>query len=305
MPCYHPIPMWYSKIINKETGKRSLTANYGNAWRPLGKLPETIYVPCGQCVGCRLEYSRQWAMRCVHEFEMAGRVGSFLTLTYSPEYLPADGKIHKDVFQKFMKRLRKKFGNGLRFFACGEYGHRFKRPHYHAVIFGLQFPDLMIHTVKNGFQYYRSPTLEKLWPYGFSLIGSVTFESCAYVARYVMKKQKGDDVDESLQPFVLMSRMPGLGHDWYEKYKSQVYPNDFIVVRDGVTCKPPAYYDSLLEKDNPDLYEEVKKARQDKYRRDESMTTEEYEIAQIQERLKARKLTKLVRKLHDDMDMYE
>lgn len=120
-----------------------------------------------------------------------------------------------------------------------------------------------------------------------------------------MKKQKGDDIDESLQPFVLMSRMPGLGHDWYEKYKSQVYPNDFIVVRDGVTCKPPAYYDSLLEKDNPDLYEEVKKARQDKYRRDESMTTEEYEIAQAQERLKARKLTKLVRRLHDDMDMYE
>lgn len=305
MPCYHPIPMWHSKDINKETGKRPLTANYGNAWRPLGKLPETIYVPCGQCVGCRLEYSRQWAMRCVHEFEMAGRVGSFLTLTYSPEYLPADGKIHKDVFQKFMKRLRKKFGNGLRFFACGEYGHRFKRPHYHAVIFGLQFSDLMLHTVKNGFQYYRSPTLERLWPYGFSLIGSVTFESCAYVARYVMKKQKGDDIDESLQPFVLMSRMPGLGHSWYEKYKSQVYPNDFIVVRDGVTCRPPSYYDALLEKDNPDLYEDVKKARQDKYRREESMTTEEYEIAQVQERLKARKLTKLVRQLHDDVDMYE
>ncbi len=305
MPCYHPIPMWYSKVVNKETGKRSLTANYGNAWRPLGRLPETIYVPCGQCVGCRLEYSRQWAMRCVHEFETAGRVGSFITLTYNPDNLPPDGRVHKDHYQKFMKRLRKKFGNGLRFFACGEYGHQYKRPHYHAIIFGLHLPDLMIHTVKHGYQYYRSPILERLWPYGFSLVGNVTFESAAYVARYVFKKQKGDDVDDSLQPFVLMSRMPGLGHDWYDKYKEQVYPNDFIVIRDGVTCKPPQYYDSLLEKDNPELYEQVKKARQDKYRRDESMTTEEYEIAQVQERLKAKKLIKLVRRLHDDMDVYE
>lgn len=305
MPCYHPIPMWHSKNINKETGKRPLTANYGDAWRPLGRLPDTIYVPCGQCVGCRLEYSRQWAMRCVHEFETAGRVGSFITLTYNPDNLPPDGKVHKDHVQKFFKRLRKKFGNGIRFFACGEYGHNFKRPHYHAIIFGLQFTDLMIHTVKHGYQYYRSPTLERLWPYGFSLVGNVTFESAAYVARYVFKKQKGDDVDDSLQPFVLMSRMPGLGHDWYNKYKSQIYPNDFIVIRDGITCKPPQYYDSLLEKDNPELYEQVKEARQAKYRRDEDMTDEEYAAAAIQERLKAKKLTKLVRRLHDDIDEYE
>ena len=305
MPCYHPIPMWHSKNINKETGKRPLTANYGDAWRPLGRLPDTIYVPCGQCVGCRLEYSRQWAMRCVHEFETAGRVGSFITLTYNPDNLPPDGKVHKDHVQKFFKRLRKKFGNGIRFFACGEYGHNFKRPHYHAIIFGLQFTDLMIHTVKHGYQYYRSPTLERLWPYGFSLVGNVTFESAAYVARYVFKKQKGDDVDDSLQPFVLMSRMPGLGHDWYNKYKNQIYPNDFIVIRDGITCKPPQYYDSLLEKDNPELYERVKKARQAKYRRDEDMTDEEYAAAEIQERLKAKKLTKLVRRLHNDMDEYE
>lgn len=305
MPCYHPIPMWHSKNINKETGKRPLTANYGDAWRPLGRLPDTIYVPCGQCVGCRLEYSRQWAMRCVHEFETAGRVGSFITLTYNPDNLPPDGKVHKDHVQKFFKRLRKKFGNGIRFFACGEYGHNFKRPHYHAIIFGLQFTDLMIHTVKHGYQYYRSPTLERLWPYGFSLVGNVTFESAAYVARYVFKKQKGDDVDDSLQPFVLMSRMPGLGHDWYNKYKNQIYPNDFIVIRDGITCKPPQYYDSLLEKDNPELYEQVKAARQAKYRRDEDMTDEEYAAAAIQERLKAKKLTKLVRRLHDDIDEYE
>ena len=305
MPCYHPIPMWHSKNINKETGKRPLTANYGDAWRPLGRLPDIIYVPCGQCVGCRLEYSRQWAMRCVHEFETAGRVGSFITLTYNPDNLPPDGKVHKDHVQKFFKRLRKKFGNGIRFFACGEYGHNFKRPHYHAIIFGLQFTDLMIHTVKHGYQYYRSPTLERLWPYGFSLVGNVTFESAAYVARYVFKKQKGDDVDDSLQPFVLMSRMPGLGHDWYNKYKNQIYPNDFIVIRDGITCKPPQYYDSLLEKDNPELYEQVKKARQAKYRRDEDMTDEEYAAAEIQERLKAKKLTKLVRRLHNDMDEYE
>lgn len=306
MPCYYPIPMWRSKEINKKTGKRPLTADYGKAWRLYpNRPPETIYVPCGQCVGCRLEYSRQWAMRCMHEFETSGCIGSFLTLTYNPENLPPDGLVHKDAFQKFMKRLRKKFGDGLRFFACGEYGRQYKRPHYHAIVFGLHFNDLLLHTVKHGFQYYRSPILEKLWPFGFSLVGTVTFESCAYVSRYVMKKQFGKDIDELHQPFVLMSRMPGLGHDWYEKYKGQIYPNDFIVVRDGVICKPPAYYDSLLEKENPTLYEQIKKVRQEKYRRDELITSEELAVNEIQERLKAKKLMKLVRRLHDDVDMYE
>lgn len=305
MPCYHPILMWHSKDINKETGKRPLTTNYGNAWRPIGRLPDPVYVPCGQCVGCRLEYSRQWAMRCLHEFESAGRVGSFITLTYNSGNIPADGRVHKEVFQKFMKRLRKKYGNGIRFFACGEYGHQRHRPHYHAVLFGFQFPDLVIHTVKRGYQYYRSPSLERLWPLGFSLVGSVSFESCAYVARYVMKKQKGDDINEDIQPFVLMSRMPGLGHDWYEKYKKQIYPNDFIVVRDDVTCKPPQYYDSLLEKEDPVLYEQIKKARQDKFRRGELIQPEELAVMQVQERLKAKKLTKLVRQFHNDMDGYE
>ena len=232
MPCYHPIPMWYSKEINKETGKRSLTANYGNAWRPLGRLPETIYVPCGQCVGCRLEYSRQWAMRCVHEFETAGRIGSFLTLTYSPEYLPEDGKIHKDVFQKFMKRLRKKFGNGLRFFACGEYGSNFThRPHFHIILFGYCPDDLVYFFTDNqGDNIYQSSFISDIWKQGYITVGvNLNIKTAKYCAKYL---QKGED------PCLRMSLKPGIG---WEAFDLSSLATDKIYI-DGTYIKIPNYF---------------------------------------------------------------
>jgi len=134
MACYHPIQAWRSKKVNKETGKRSIVFQRSEAF-----VDMPVVVPCGQCIGCRLEKSRQWAIRCVHESKCHDD-NIFVTLTYNNENLPKDGSLCLADLQKFMKRLRKKYGAGIRYFACGEYGEKLKRPHYHVCIFGLNFP---------------------------------------------------------------------------------------------------------------------------------------------------------------------
>ena len=187
---------------------------------------------------------------------------SFLTLTYNEANLPKDKSIHKEELQKFFKRLRKNTGAKIRYFACGEYGTKNHRAHYHAIIFGYNFPDrYLFTTTKQGDALYRSRLLEKTWGKGHILIGEVTFESAAYVARYVMKKFKGTEeerhehykmLDEEtgeiyqLQPeFCLMSRRPGIGKSWLDKYKTDT-DKDFITIR-GQKMSLPKYYDNLLE----------------------------------------------------------
>jgi hypothetical protein len=254
VPCYSPIKGYRSKFVNP-SGKRSIVFNPKDGFADL-----EVTVPCGRCIGCRLEYSRQWAVRCMHEAQMHEQ-NSFITLTYSPEYLPKDKSIQKQELQKFFKRLRKNTGVKLRYFACGEYGELNNRPHYHAIVFGYDFPDKVLHTKRNGNLLFRSEVLEKAWPFGHSLIGAVTFESAAYVARYVTKKFKGNEEEKDahyrlldkdtgevfqIEPeFCLMSRRPGIGREWLEKFKGDTN-KDFITHR-GSKMKLPKYYDSVLE----------------------------------------------------------
>lgn len=237
-----------------------------------------LTLPCGQCVGCRLDRAKQWAIRCIHESQLHDR-NCFITLTYDDQHLPYDMSLHYEDFQLFMKRLRKRFsGVPIRFYMAGEYGEQYGRPHFHACIFGLDFDDKYL--LKDGkFKLYRSPILESLWPFGHSSIGDVTFQSAGYVARYIMKKQTGkarveDGVlidPESTYEFVnyetgeiirrkpefnKMSLKPGIGAAWFEKYKSDVYPHDYVVVN-GKRSKPPKYYDKLFEKLDLEAFEEV------------------------------------------------
>lgn len=147
-------------------------------------------LPCGQCVGCRLERSRQWAMRCLHESQLH-KANCFVTLTYSDEFLPLDGGLSKRHFQLFIKRLRRAYPNEvIRYFHCGEYGGKTFRPHYHAIIFGLDFDDKILFSDGSN-PVFTSDKLESIWGLGFCTLGAVTFESAAYVARYVMKKVTG------------------------------------------------------------------------------------------------------------------
>lgn len=243
MPCYYPIKGWFSKTKNP-SGKRSIVFNRSEAF-----VDMPVNVPCGQCIGCRLERSRDWAVRCVHEASL-WKDNCFITLTFSDEFLNPEGTLVKSDFQKFMKRLRKRFGSGIRFFHCGEYGDKLSRPHHHACLFNFNFPDRVLWREKNGFKLYRSAILEELWPFGFCTVGDVTFESAAYVARYVVKKINGKEKKAhygNLVPeYTTMSRKPGIAYDWFKRFKSDVYPDDFIVVRNNFKSKPPKYYDYLL-----------------------------------------------------------
>lgn len=293
MACTRPITGWRSKYVNPKTGKRSIVFNLKDGYKDL-----EVTVPCGRCRHCRLAYSRSWAVRIVHEAQMH-KVNSFITLTFNNEHIPQDRSIRKEHLQKFFKRLRKYTGVSLRYFACGEYGERNNRPHYHAIIFGYDFPDKVLYKKSySGDLLYRSETLEKLWKYGFSLIGEVTFQSAAYVARYVMKKRKGEEnyVDPitgktnaehymladsetgeiyNLEPeFCLMSRRPGLGKTWFEKYKNDT-DKDFVTV-DRKKFSLPKYYDNFIElEDELDMLERKKKRK--KFIKKEEQTYERLE----------------------------
>lgn len=222
-------------------------------------------LPCGKCIGCRLERSRQWAMRCVHEASLY-EDNCFITLTFNDEFLDPSGSLVKRDFQLFMKRLRKRFSPRIiRFFHCGEYGEQLSRPHHHALLFNFDFPDKKFWTARGHVRLYTSEILSELWPYGFSTIGDANFESAAYVARYVTKKVNGEmaknHYGSRIPEYLTMSRRPGIGHGWFEKFKDDIYPSDFFVLRNNVKCKPPKYYDNLYDLTNPDEMAMIKDER--------------------------------------------
>lgn len=272
MPCYRPVKAWYGNLT--VSGKREIVFSRGQAQSCLD-----LALPCGICVGCRLEKARQWAMRCRDEAQLY-RENSFITLSINPESLKAHGdSLDHGYFQKFMKRLRKHFGveKMVRFFMCGEYGTENARPHYHSLLFNLDFKDRVFHKVTDsGEKIYRSATLEKLWPFGFSSVGDLTFGSASYVARYHIKKvgtvvsdnhYLNPRTGEMLAPeYIRMSRgsskrgTGGIARGWYEKYKSDVYPNDVRVIN-GVDTKPSKFYDSLYDSEDPAGFKRVKLAR--------------------------------------------
>lgn len=196
----------------------------------------------------------------------------FITCTYSPEFLPADESLDKRHFQLFMKRFRKRFGQ-VRYFQCGEYGEQLSRPHYHACIFGFRFPDRVLLKENDGQRLWTSKSLEELWGMGFCTVGELTFESAAYVARYVMKKVTGEAAEDyykkyrldgqlvDVQPeYVCMSRRPGIARAWFERWNHDVFPADEVIAR-GFAGRPPRFYDKLLEAESPVVFEEVKKKR--------------------------------------------
>lgn len=270
-----------------------------------------IQVPCGKCIGCRLEYSRQWAIRCMKELETTQGQSWFLTLTYDNDHLPrkvfeeeASGvrvempTLKPKDLQDFVKRLREKLRRRghkepFRFFACGEYGDELKRPHYHMIAFNLPLDDLVFYKAIKGHEYYNSEFLDECWNnQGFVVASDVNFECCAYVARYVMKKAKGPDgfsyaSDNNLEEeFVRMSRRPGIGRDYYELHKSEIYghydPNfkqyylgyDNIgyqhTLNGSILLKPAKYYDKLFDVESTRdhlLYEKIKARRAKKSER--------------------------------------
>jgi hypothetical protein len=272
-------------------------------------IVRSLELPCGQCVGCRLERSRQWAIRCMHEASLY-KDNCFITLTYDEEHLPEDYSLHYDDFQRFMKRLRKRFqGKTIRFYMAGEYGENFGRPHFHACIFNLDFEDKYLwQKTESGSKIYRSKTLEELWPFGYSSIGEVNFQSAAYVARYIMKKVTGDMAEQHYEEvnfttgeiiqrkpeFNKMSLKPGIGYKWYQKFKDDVYPHDYVIVN-GKKCKPPKFYDKKYADDYPYEFDQLQWDREKSAKAQVFDNTPERLLVK-EEVLKA-KLSRLKRKL--------
>jgi len=260
MPCYHPVPAWRTSAGDVVFVER-------------GDIVASLFLPCGRCTGCRLERSRQWAVRMMHEAQMHGR-SSFVTLTYDDEHVDKRMSLNYNDFQLFMKRWRKRHGK-VRFFCVGEYGGLNGRPHFHAAMFGVWPSDMKYwRKSESGHRLYRSKMVEDVWQKGNVEIGELTFESAAYMARYCLEKVNGDLAEDHyrrfdsesgevyyLTPeFCHMSLKPGIGASWFAKYGYRVLDHD-NVISNGHPAKPPRYYDKLMERCAPDRFEELRAER--------------------------------------------
>lgn len=265
MSCVRPLTAyWRSPVRGSITFDRVQSAT---------KIP--FKLPCGRCIGCRLEKARQWGIRCMHEAKMWPR-NSYVTLTYKD--MPVGNSLQLTDLQLFMKKLRERrdrAGKGkVRFFAGGEYGEENKRPHYHLLLFNCDFPDMRFLTKnKRGEDLFSSKELEEIWPQGFNTIGAVTFDSCVYCAKYALKKISGDraaehyswyDEDgvcyERRPEFAVMSLKPGIGSGYYERFGAEVRDHDSVVVN-GREVRPPRFYDVRSESLDESLFLQHKRKR--------------------------------------------
>lgn len=206
-----------------------------------------------------MDKAQDWSIRIAHEASLSPN-NCFLTLTYSDEHLPDDYSVSLREHQLFIKRLRKEVEpTKIRFFMCGEYGEKSYRPHYHYIIFGFDFADKILWRKSLNHYLYRSPLLEKVWPYGHAEIGTVTASSGGYVARYCLKKISGAPAGSHYQrvnpltgelvdvspEFACMSKRPGLGSGWFCQYEGDAFPSDFVII-DGKKKPIPRFYAKKL-----------------------------------------------------------
>jgi len=294
IPCYHPLKA--VRTNNLVDGKKKIIF-----WKPgmdeqlvINDGCEILKIPCGQCVGCRLEYSRQWAVRCCLEAKQY-KHNYFVTLTYDNEFVPLREHVKVNVdtgevedietvmtllpddLKGFMKRLRTNMQResdhiGIRFFACGEYGPKNMRPHYHLILFNCPLPDLVFERYSDGYTYYRSPLLEKTWKKGFVLVTDFSFETAAYVARYMLKKHKGKDsgfyAERGIEPeFTRCSRKPGLARAYLDENADFIYNYDQVIITNGkgvpIRCKPPKYFDRIFDELSHTALEDLKAGRKE------------------------------------------
>lgn len=292
MACYNTIQA-YRISGQTKNGKKLIVFK-----RPDSYIEE-LEIPCGQCIGCRLRKTSDWALRCTHEM-MEHEKNCFITLTFDEEHLPSDYSLDKAHFQKFMKRLRKHVSpEKIRYFMCGEYGGQSWRPHYHAILFNYEPNDMQPAGFRDIHPYFISPTISKLWPYGFHTIAEANYDTAAYVAGYITKKITGDKADdhykrtiidwndvtgeisyykedaELLPEYAEMSRRPGIGAKFIEKYGDDCYPSDYMV-HEGRKLGVPKYYDKKMEE-----LDEVRIASQRAKRRIKMALTEQESLARI------------------------
>lgn len=307
MTCFSPIQAYKSKSVNPKSGKRPMQFKIAGSFSG-----ERYLLPCGKCIGCRLEHSRRWAVRLMHENKMH-KESCFVTLTYDNEHLPEFGNLVPRHLQLFHKRLHNKLldsrGFGIRYYACGEYGSINKRPHYHSLIFGYNFRDLKKYSESQYGPLFTSKDLDSIWydfdgsPLGSCKVGSVTFESAAYVARYCVKKVDGPLRDaghycvynadgvvfERMREFGHMSRRPGIGSTYFDKYGSEIIQHDSVIVN-GREVPSIRYYDLRIDEKrfNKIMRARARSRKWSEYRPDRMRVKER--LLEIRAKQKERKL---------------
>lgn len=256
MACHGPLPGW----LHRDKTARKLRAVTFRKEDALIDRP--INIPCGKCLGCRIDKAQQWALRCSHEAQ-CWPSNLFVTLTYDDYNLPHNEHgptLRPRDFVLFMKRLRKtRPSDTIRFFQCGEYGTTTLRPHHHALLFNLAFPDRQRCRKSGNYHLYRSEELELLWQQGKAEFGEVNYKTAAYVSKYTCKPHitpRGAEPE-----YQTMSRRPGIGRLWLDKFIADVYPSDQCVTSTGNILKPPRYYDDQLAVSNPATLQRIRAQR--------------------------------------------
>ncbi|QXP08631.1 MAG: replication initiator protein [Arizlama microvirus] len=251
MPCFHP-------------AKAFLLSSGGLSFTERGDIVRDLKIPCGQCMGCRIDKARDWSLRITHESKLH-QANWFATLTYDNENLPNPPSLNYSHFQQWAKNVRKKLGP-FRFFMCGEYGEQTHRPHFHAILFGLEVKDVKRWGGSDKMPTWTSDALTSSWGKGMIVLGQVTQQSAQYVARYNLKKVTGDlaeihyrwidpeiGEEHQLEPeFCQMSRRPGIGAAWYNRYHTDFHTHDYAI-SDGAKNPVPKYYDKLAKKHGHEL----------------------------------------------------
>lgn len=259
MPCFHPVQAYRLAGSGAYVFTRPSRQDF----------TDELKVPCRRCVGCRIDRSKAWALRVMHEASMH-QANCFLTLTYDEANLPSDGSLRYSDVQLFLKRMRKRVGR-FRYYLCGEYGDTTWRPHYHLCIFGYDFPDRRTYSQSESGEWsYSSAILDSLWGRGQCTVGNLTLQSASYVARYCLKKVVGDlaeghyshvDSDGVIHrraaEFNCMSLKPGIGSAWLDQFGGDVFNRDYVATNDGRQHAVPAYYLKRLKKANPDEHERI------------------------------------------------
>ena len=332
MPCYHP------KIRVENTSKWEKALD-GHRYHPatiytpsqfgeLEKVKSNInynyqIIPCGNCIGCRLEYSREWANRGYLESKLYDKNSNwFVTITYDDEHLQKKEEIQTSdgftyyhdenngtlvpgdltQFIKNIRQIMKRDYNqdGIRFMACGEYGSEeyTERPHYHIIFFNLNLPleDLYNPRILGSYNeknvYYQSHIIERAWNKGISNVSNATWNTIAYTARYITKKINGELSEHAYaekgqdKEFFRVSRKPGIGEGYFKEHWKEIYKNDEITIHNKkgvVKCKPPKYFDKLLEKEHPKLYKEIKEKRKKAQKDNQTILDETTSLDRLQQ----------------------
>lgn len=305
MPCYRPNMMLFDTKKTPKQKIKFVSANskdfvgyeYFDEENKFLKSPRNVYhkgeewirVPCGQCIGCQEAYSKQWAVRCMLEAsQFDSSTNFFLTLTYDDANLPrgveivnkdtgeikvVDGCLVKKHIQDFIKRLRFHFQDkyhhtGIRVFYCGEYGGQTGRCHFHCILFNCPIPqdNLKIFKVtKENNIIWTCDEIEKLWNKGFISLAEVNWDTCAYTARYCLKKVRGKISQDyyfeqgKTPEFTGMSLRPAIGSNFFDQHFQEIYENDEMIIKGHKEkiqpIKPPKYYDKKFQAMFPDRYD--------------------------------------------------